>query len=272
MPEDYKEIIVGVIDNEYYTCVGLQQELYRASPKGYKLMTVYGSTVKDLFAVFDKHESTVQQPHLVLLDRVLNDDSTVAENVMAIRERNIPVLVITSSTTPITTRQAYSAGASGVVLKKRSTEELVSDILDVIKGKIIYTKEFALGISANDEYADPKLSPREIETLACYSLGYSMNETGERLDISPGTVKTNLGRIRQKYLKVGRDAEGFANIRRRAYEDGFITFDMFLRTLEDDDYNVVDGEERKRSKEEPVDEDEQNGTAENSAQEDKNLN
>ncbi|GAA1405835.1 hypothetical protein AUR04nite_16290 [Glutamicibacter uratoxydans] len=244
MPVECKEIVVGVIDNEYYTCVGLQQELFRTSPEGYKLLVVYGSTVKDLFNILEKHESKLPHPHIVLLDRVLSDESTVSDNVQALRAKDIPVLVISNSPTPVTTRQAYSAGASGVVHKQRSTEQLVSDIFDVIKGKIIYTKEFALAIKASEEYIDAKLSPREIETLALYSLGYSMNETGDRLDISAGTVKTNLGRIRQKYLKVGRDAEGFANIRRRAYEDGLITYEVFLRALKDEIYNVVDGEER----------------------------
>ncbi|WP_404290742.1 response regulator [Glutamicibacter arilaitensis] len=245
MPDEYNRIIIGVVDDERFTRIGLQQELWRRSPDGYKLMVVYGPTVQSLFTVFDKHEPRLPKPHIVLLDLMLKDDSNVGDNVQAIRERDIPVLVISNMPSHETTRQAYSAGASGVVHKQRSTDDLIADIFEVIKGRIIYTKAFALAIKSSADYPDAKLSRRQKETLALYSLGYSMIETGKRLDppLLHGTVKTNLARIRDKYLNVGRDVEGFANIRKRAYEDGLLTYELFLKSLEDDAYNVIDGEQ-----------------------------
>ncbi|MGN2636472.1 helix-turn-helix transcriptional regulator [Nocardia takedensis] len=74
-------------------------------------------------------------------------------------------------------------------------------------------------------YADPGLSPREIEVLLAYIMNETKSEVGSRLVLSLGTVNTILTRIRDKYAKVGRAAPHKAALLARALQDNLIDLD-----------------------------------------------
>lgn len=74
-------------------------------------------------------------------------------------------------------------------------------------------------------FADPGLSPREIEVLCTWLLVDSKVEVGENLFISMGTVNTHITRIRAKYSDVGRQAPTKAALVARAVQDGLISLD-----------------------------------------------
>ncbi|MFJ2621667.1 hypothetical protein [Glutamicibacter sp. NPDC087344] len=244
-----KNIFIGFVDNDSYTRVGMQYALHKSSPEGYVYNVVYAPTVPQLLTIMESQKDLVPQIHVVLLDILLDDNSQLRNNIRTFVELDIPVLVISNVVTPEKRRQAYQANASGVVSKKRSPKALATDILDVVQGKYIFTPDFAVAFTnAPDPIKHVKLAPQELETMRLYAIGYEATEIAAMLKpvraksdsaISPLTVKTYLSRIRKKYADVGRDATGRKGVRQRAYEDGLITHENFIRALDDEAFNVV---------------------------------
>lgn len=71
----------------------------------------------------------------------------------------------------------------------------------------------------------PALADRERQVLVAWFQTESKQLVGERLYISPATVRTHLQRIRVKYAAVGRPAPTKAALVARAIQDGMISVD-----------------------------------------------
>ncbi|MCX6895270.1 MAG: response regulator transcription factor [Verrucomicrobia bacterium] len=115
---------------------------------------------------------------------------------------------------------ALAAGASGYLLKRTKSAELLAAIQEVIHGGSPMTTHIArkvvqsfqrAGVSAGPE---TNLSQREQEVLDCLAKGFLYKEIAEKLGISYETVHTYVRRIYEK-LQVRTRTEAVAKFLRR---------------------------------------------------------
>jgi DNA-binding NarL/FixJ family response regulator len=99
---------------------------------------------------------------------------------------------------------SLAAGASGYLLKRTSSAELLAAIKDVHSGGSPMTTHIARKVVQSFQKTGPShqpaenLSPREQEVLDCLSQGFLYKEIAERLGISFETVRTYVRRIYEK--------------------------------------------------------------------------
>jgi DNA-binding NarL/FixJ family response regulator len=114
---------------------------------------------------------------------------------------------------------ALAAGASGYLLKRTSTPELLESIREVHRGGSPMTAHIARKVvssfqkPAASTEATEDLSPREREVLDCLSQGFLYKEIAEKLGISYETVHTYIRRIYEK-LQVRTRTEAVAKFLR----------------------------------------------------------
>jgi DNA-binding NarL/FixJ family response regulator len=115
---------------------------------------------------------------------------------------------------------SLAAGASGYLLKRTSSAELLTAIRDVRKGGSPMTTHIARKVVQSFQkagaslQATEKLSQREQEVLDCLSQGFLYKEIAEKLGISYETVHTYIRRIYEK-LQVRTRTEAVAKFLRR---------------------------------------------------------
>jgi len=115
---------------------------------------------------------------------------------------------------------ALAAGASGYMLKRTPTPELLTAIRQVLQGGSPMTAHIARKVvqsfqrPAASPGATEDLSPREREVLDCLSQGFLYKEIAEKLGISYETVHTYIRRIYEK-LQVRTRTEAVAKFLRR---------------------------------------------------------
>ena len=166
------------------------------------------------------------RPEVVLMDIHLPGESGIACTARLkakLPELQVIILTVYKDTEMIF--KALKAGASGYLLKRASTEEILQAIRDVRSGGAPMTGEIARLVvqsfqsSPASDIAQQGLSPRELEILGLLSQGITNKEIAGRLGISAETVRTHLGHIYEKlhvqgrteavtkYLKAGGAAE-----------------------------------------------------------------
>ena len=98
--------------------------------------------------------------------------------------------------------KALEAGANGYILKKASSAELIAAINEVMNGASPMSGEIARKVVQSFHKKNIgssfDLSPRELNILELLSIGYSNKEIGEKLFISPHTVRNHLYKIYEK--------------------------------------------------------------------------
>src|SRR2546426_7263628 len=115
---------------------------------------------------------------------------------------------------------SLAAGASGYLLKRTSSAELLAAIKDVQKGGSPMTTHIARKVVQSFQKAGASphptdnLSQREQEVLDCLSQGFLYKEIAEKLGISYETVHTYVRRIYEK-LQVRTRTEAVAKFLRR---------------------------------------------------------
>lgn len=119
----------------------------------------------------------------------------------------VKVLVLTSYEDQSYVRQLLQAGASGYLLKRAASEELIRAIRVVAAGGTYLDRTLA-GKVGGGNYINQQsvggvpqrgdLSERETEVLRLIALGHSNKEIGTRLDISVKTVDTYKTRLMEK--------------------------------------------------------------------------
>ena len=104
-------------------------------------------------------------------------------------------------------RDAEAAGASGVVLKSQSAEELVAAIEVIVDGRRVGLEAAIPGRRRHP--SGEELSSREREVLALMALGLTNREIAAELYLSIDTIKTYVRRVFAK-LGVNRRAQAAA--------------------------------------------------------------
>ena len=111
------------------------------------------------------------------------------------------------------------AGAQGYVTKNRDLVSLSDAIRDVAGGGFALSPELAFVLSRDHSVDRPALTPRELEVLGLYASGMTLETVARRVGIAPGTARTHLERVKQKYADVGRPAYTKLELAERHRED-----------------------------------------------------
>jgi two-component system response regulator NreC len=149
-------------------------------------------------------EARALKPDVILMDVVMPGANGIEATAAVLKEApDAKVLVLSMQDDPRYVREAFSAGASGYVLKEAADAELVDAVREVAGGgRYVHPELGARLVSAEaDERAkadaDP-LSEREREVLRLLALGHTNQEIAKMLYLSVRTVETHRAHIMQK--------------------------------------------------------------------------
>lgn len=119
----------------------------------------------------------------------------------------IKVVIITIYDNDDSIFNAIKAGADSYILKETKGEKIMETIHDSLQGGAVMSPSIAfralqaLKMSmqpTRENLQIPELSPREIDVLECLSTGLTNKRIGEKLFISPFTVKRHIENIYRK--------------------------------------------------------------------------
>jgi DNA-binding NarL/FixJ family response regulator len=145
------------------------------------------------------------EPDVVVLDiRMPEIDGIEAARQITARLPATRVVMLTAYDDRHFVVEAVRAGAKGYVLKSKDAEHLLQAVRLVHQGHMVIDPELVVALA--DELAVAKdrdagaeaLTEREVEVLQLLAFGYTNRDIGQRLYISPDTVKTHLEHIYQK--------------------------------------------------------------------------
>lgn len=163
-------------------------------------LTVVGQTAggHEALALVDR-----VQPDLVITDlRMEAGDGTELITELRRRQPQLPILVLTTYGTEEDLSPALDAGATSVLLKDASRQELFSAARATSRGETVLSSVAAgLLVGRYRARKDPgttSLSSRELEILRLVAEGLANREIGRALHISETTVKTHLVRLYAK--------------------------------------------------------------------------
>jgi len=206
-------ITVSIVEDNEKLRGTLARVLSRAD--GFKCVSQYGSAedaLKELPGV---------TPEVVLMDINLpgmNGVECVRQLKQILPKTQVMMLTVYEDTENIF--NALAAGASGYMLKRTPTKELLDAIKEVQRGGSPMTMHIARKVvqsfqrSAESVSATENLSEREQQVLDLLSQGLMYKEISDKLGISYETVHTYIRRIYEK-LQVRTRTEAVAKFLRR---------------------------------------------------------
>ena len=204
---------VSIVEDNDKLRATLARVLNRA--EGFRCLSQYANAedaLKDLPQV---------RPDVVLMDINLpgmNGVQCVRQLKALLPEIQVMMLTVYEDTENIF--NALAAGASGYMLKRTSSKELLEAIQDVQRGGSPMTMHIARKVvqsfqhTAATAQSTENLSEREQQVLDCLSRGLMYKEIAEKLGISYETVHTYIRRIYEK-LQVRTRTEAVAKFLRR---------------------------------------------------------
>ena len=159
------------------------------------------------------------RPDVILMDiRMPGGDGLQATRCIKAEMPDVKIVILTTSTDDQDLFEAVKSGASGYLLKSMDADELV-DCLEQAQHGIppfspgLATKllsEFARRSLPVSQVQDPdqgsaplersgeKLTPRQRQVLALVAQGFSYKEVGDRLGLSPRTIKYHMAKIMEQ--------------------------------------------------------------------------
>ena len=152
------------------------------------------------------------EPDVILMDVVMPDGNGLDAIPTLLHEHpETKVLMLSMQDDPQYVRQAFSAGASGYVLKEAADTEVVSAIREVARGGRYVNPELGARLVAAEteerkRAEDDPLSEREREVLRMLALGHTNQEIAKQLYISVRTAETHRAHVMQK-LRLSSRAE-----------------------------------------------------------------
>ena len=206
-------ISVSIVEDNDKLRATLARVLNRA--EGFRCLSQYANAedaLKDLPQV---------RPDVVLMDINLpgmNGVQCVRQLKALLPEIQVMMLTVYEDTENIF--NALAAGASGYMLKRTSSKELLEAIQEVHRGGSPMTMHIARKVvqsfqqTAATAQSTENLSEREQQVLDCLTQGLMYKEIAEKLGISYETVHTYIRRIYEK-LQVRTRTEAVAKFLRR---------------------------------------------------------
>jgi len=206
-------ITVSIVEDNEQLRGTLARVLNRAD--GFRCVSNYGNAedaLKDLPQV---------RPEVVLMDINLpgiNGVECVRQLKQLVPDVQVMMLTVYEDTDNIFS--ALAAGATGYMLKRTKSAELLEAIREVHRGGSPMTTHIARKVtlsflkSGTSPQATENLSQREQEVLDCLSQGFLYKEIAEKLGIGYETVHTYIRRIYEK-LQVRTRTEAVAKFLKR---------------------------------------------------------
>jgi DNA-binding NarL/FixJ family response regulator len=161
----------------------------------------------------------LDDPDLVLMDLRLPDASGItACREITHRHPGTRVLILTSYADPAAVRSAASAGASGYLLKRVSSFDLISVIRRVVDGEKVFDKDEAridaidAEVEADEMFA--RLTSQERVIAGHISDGLTNREIAKRMGLAEKTVKNYVSHLLTK-MGWTRRSEAAAQVARR---------------------------------------------------------
>jgi len=206
-------ITVSIVEDNEQLRKTLARVISRAD--GFACVSHYGTAEAALEAL------PRESPEVVLMDINLPGMNGV-ECVRRLKEAAPKILSVMLTVYEDTENifNALAAGASGYLLKRTKSAELLEAIREVHRGGSPMTTHIARKVTQSFLKAGPSsqptenLSQREQEVLDCLSQGFLYKEIAEKLGISYETVHTYVRRIYEK-LQVRTRTEAVAKFLRR---------------------------------------------------------
>jgi two-component system invasion response regulator UvrY len=155
-------------------------------------------TGEEAYQVFNEH-----RPDVAVMDLSMPGMGGLeAIRRILLRDATARLLVFSMHENAAFASQALKAGARGYVTKTGASDELVTAIQEVARGKVYISKEIAQKIAmqtlSGGEDPMRELSTREFEVFRLIAEGRNSEEIGEMLKISQKTVANYQTLIKQK--------------------------------------------------------------------------
>jgi RNA polymerase sigma factor (sigma-70 family) len=209
MEETQRNIRVSIVEDNHFIRMALEQILINAV--GYDVVALYGSGEEAVDKIPD------EIPDVVLMDINMGKMSGI-EAVRIIKEKcpSIQFMMCTVYEDDEKIFDALAAGASGYILKKTKSAELVAAIRDLYEGGAPMSGQIASRVVASfrkkEESRDivllESLSAREHEILELLVKGRLYKEIASTLGISQETVRKHVYNIYKK-LHVNNRVEAY---------------------------------------------------------------
>jgi len=119
--------------------------------------------------------------------------------------QGLRVVLVVPAAGPTDVREAFAAGADGLVLEHGLEEALVPAVHAVLSGQLVLPR------TRRSHIASPTLSVREKQVLGLVVLGFSNQEAAAKLHVTEATIKSHLTASFRK-LGVRSRAEASARI------------------------------------------------------------
>ncbi len=158
--------------------------------------------------VSDVREAPRTGVDVVLMDYRLPDGTgSEATRIVKARWPSAKVVMLTAIADDETVLESIQAGADGYMTKDRAVAEVVDAVRAAHAGEILLPRSVIVDIArrvvaARDRQQDrvlvEPLTPRELEVLRALTEGLASPEIGERLGITPNTLRTHVQNIMGK--------------------------------------------------------------------------
>jgi DNA-binding NarL/FixJ family response regulator len=161
-----------------------------------------------------------QEPDVLLVDVTLTDGNGI-ELVRAARDASdrVGIVVLTMHADDDTLLRALDAGASALVLKTSSLDEVVDAVRRSAAAPDVFAAAgLAAALRRRNAVDRPHLTPRETDVLRLLKDGLSVGQVARRLFMSESTVKTHIGKIYDK-LGAGNRAQALMTAIRQGLID-----------------------------------------------------
>ena len=206
-------ITVSIVEDNHQLRGTLARVISRA--EGFQCLSHYPNAEEALKAL------PGVRPDVVLMDINLPGMNGV-ECVRQLKQilPNTQIVMLTAYEDTENIFNSLVAGASGYLLKRTSSAELLAALLEVSQGGSPMTAHIARKVVQSFQKTGPSpqatenLSQREQEVLDCLAQGFLYKEIAEKLGISYETVHTYVRRIYEK-LQVRTRTEAVAKFLRR---------------------------------------------------------
>lgn len=147
------------------------------------------------------------KPDLIVADISMSGVNGIELAKMIIAEDpSTAILVLSMHDEGLYAMRALRAGARGYLMKSESPDTILRAIQRVVDGKTYVSTAlgeqliFKAVQSLKDGLGSPvdALSDRELEVLECFGRGLTTKAVADRLNLSPKTVETHRGHIKEK--------------------------------------------------------------------------
>jgi DNA-binding NarL/FixJ family response regulator len=157
---------------------------------------------------------------VVVLDLWLDDGDSVPA-IPALVGAGHHVLMFTTEERPVPLRRAVAAGACGLILKSDPVATVEEGVRAAAQGAFFCSGPLAHALLTGPGIA--QLSERQVDILRGLADGLDYRGVAAALGCSEGTVRTHLGRIRERFVAIGLEPTNSLDLVRLATAQGDLT-------------------------------------------------